>query len=253
MKHHVYVGTYHKTGTVWMQKVFRAMARRLDVLTFKNISQSILPWKDEAELVGIMSETIAGAEAAGGKAVFFQSHSKLPSEGFEELRGFRVVRDPRDLILSAARYHVRAAEPWLHRPNARFDGKTYSEAINACATFEDQVRFEMDNAGGRIIRNMAAFPRPEAIVAVKYEDLIVDEETECFGGLLEAAGFDPREVKAGRKAFWAQSLFGGMKEKRPKHVTNGAAEQWRTQFPDTLIDPFHDEFGDQLAVLGYAT
>lgn len=163
-----------------------------------------------------------------------------------------MVRDPRDLILSAARYHTRSDEQWLHRPSDKFGGKTYSEAINALENFKDQLSFEMDNSSGQQIMTMANFEFDSTIEMVKYEDLIQDYETTFFGGLLDRLGFsDDEEIKVGREVFWENALFGGLKENKPSHFTNGAVAQWETQFTDVMLERFNERFAEPTRALGY--
>jgi hypothetical protein len=238
MNRRAIIATHHKTGSVWMASVFRAIARALDI-----------------PMVSLTVERDAGARPA--PLILQDSHSTWYGDTAlhtSDDRGLHVIRDPRDVVISAMRYHRRAKEKWLHVPMARFAGRTYQEAINALPGDRARCLFEMDNNAGHVTRAMARwnYARPECFEA-KYEDLMADAEMSLFTRAVAHLGFAGDELHACRRAFWDNSLFGGKREKAAtmKHVSAGGGRQWEGAFDRALAEAFTERFGDVLIALGY--
>jgi hypothetical protein len=252
MKYHVLVGTHHKTGTVWMSSVFREIAEQLNV-PYLNVTRKKLPWGDEH---GRREALRAFITQAQGRVIVFDGHSQFPPlstidpEYQTHFRGIRMIRDPRDVAISAASYHARADEPWLHVPHKKFDGLTYQEKNRSFSTLEEKILFELDNSHRRIIRQMLAFDHQGVFRDVRYEDLIEDFTLNAWREVLFYLGFEDAEMETVLRAVWEKSLFGG-KERHGPHVTSGAKEQWAQVFHADLLKRYVDRFGADLVQLGY--
>ncbi|MBY6117286.1 sulfotransferase domain-containing protein [Mameliella alba] len=252
MKHHVVVATYHKTGTVWMNNVFRTFCAAAPA-SFHTLSRDVSRWKDTPDQIRIFQEFQADAESRGEHAVIFENHCNLPPvEVMQGCRGFRVVRDPRDVLISAANYHVRSDEAWLHAKQPKFGGMTYAEKINSLDSFEDRILFEMDHVGGETIVKMAHFDKDRILETVKYEDLVTDTEMTVWTSLMRRIGLEDTDLDAAAKAFWQCSLFGGMRNKSISHQTSGSPRQWYDKFSDALSQAVEARFGKEIETLGYA-
>ena len=252
MKYDIAVGTYHKTGTVWMRKTLETLANRLDLPLFR-MSRHQVRWKTEADLKALYAGHLAGLRAAGDHGFFFDSHSVFPADmDWSGFRGFRVVRDPRDVVLSAIGYHGRSGEKWLHMPKPEWGGLTYAQKINSIEAFDDKIRFEMDNSAGRVVARMVA-GCDLGFETVRYEDLIVDRDMEVWSGLMGRLGLDAAEVGVARQAFWDNSLFGKLAgaDRAPGHVSDGGIAQWKRKLSAGQIGLIEARFGDQIARLGY--
>ena len=79
MKYDIAVGTYHKTGTVWMRKTLETLANRLGLPLFR-MSRHQVRWKTEADLKALYARHLAGLRAGGRHGFFFDSHSMFPAE-----------------------------------------------------------------------------------------------------------------------------------------------------------------------------
>ena len=87
--HDLLVGTHHKTGTVWMQKIFRDLAVRLGM-------------EYRARKAASPSNR---AENAG--SIFFSDDSVFSEDALAgRFSGLHLIRDPRDIIISGAYYHM---------------------------------------------------------------------------------------------------------------------------------------------------
>ena len=133
LPHKILVGTHHKTGTVWLNNIFRTLCR-FHSLTYFNGSQAELPEDYD---------------------VFIQDHTRFDLAALKDsYRGIHMVRDPRDVVLSGCFYHQKSQESWLHEPMDEYGGMTYQEKINTYSTPDEQILFEMENSGRVTINEM---------------------------------------------------------------------------------------------------
>jgi hypothetical protein len=252
MRYHVLVGTHHKTGTAWMSNVFRQISRQLTV-PYLDVTKTAVSWRDDEKKRQTLQHFISQAES---RVIVFDGHSQFPdlsavdAKYMTHFRGIHMIRDPRDVAISAASYHARAAEPWLHIPQAKFDGLTYQEKNRSFPTLKEKILFELDNSNRRIVRQMLDFNNQGVFRDVKYEDVIEDTDLIAWGEILSYLGFEKTEMRAVLEAVWAKSLFGG-KQHRGTHITSGAKEQWRHVFDADLLKEYTNRFGSELVTLGY--
>jgi hypothetical protein len=231
LPHLILVATHHKTGTVWMRKVFQTIARVHSLRFHVNVQDSLPANTD----------------------IFFQNASKFELGTLpRSYRGVHIVRDPRDVIVSACFYHQKAAEPWLHIPDPALDGKTYQQALNELPTLEDKLSFEMRHATRRVIDAMAAWNYQDRnFLEVKYEDLIVDVDLVLFHRIFQFLGFPGQVIPSVLAIALDQSLFSGKSNSGRTHVRSGAAAQWPRYFETRHKAEFLGLFGDVLVRLGY--
>ncbi|PCI60935.1 MAG: hypothetical protein COB37_09020 [Kordiimonadales bacterium] len=234
----VLIGTYHKTGTVWMLGVFERALAELG-----------LPF---------VRENIAAILSAGQSAVFFQDHCRFDRDLITaETRGFRMIRDPRDVVISAAHYHTKSDEKWLHVAREKFGNKTYHQAINAKEGWHEKYRFEMQpNWGsGSTIRKMVLDKVLEcdAFRTVRYETMIDPVGGDvAFSELLKFLGFEAGE-QAVIMARFKDNRLANIDAAAHSHVRSGKTAQWRTKYTKALAEDFIAIHGDALIALGYET
>jgi hypothetical protein len=226
----VLVGTHHKTGTVWMKQVFEAVARECGQPFFLGEQRDLPP----------------------GTVVFFQEHSRFePGRLGSPYRGLHLIRDPRDVVISAAHYHLSAHEPWLDRRRLRFFGRTYRQMLARRTTPADRIRFEMWHVSQRVIRAMAAWDDADPhFLTVKYEDLIQDTGLVLFRRIFGFLGYPEHKLERLCGIAREKSLFSGQVQPST-HVRSGAPGQWRAVFDRELAREFHARFGAALIRLGY--
>lgn len=226
----VLIGTHHKTGTMWMERIFLEIARVFGLDLFAG----------------------AAEDAPARSEIFLEHHSRFPAERLDAPhRGIHVIRDPRDVIVSGAFYHVKSDEGWLHVPREDLGGRTYAEAISGLERREDRILFEMEHAGGDTIRDMLAwdYGRPE-FLEIRYEDLIVDEDLVLFHRIFTHLGFPGDWIPSLLAIARDFSLFSG-KIRRSVHIRSGKQKQWAERFRDLHRRRFLELFGDALVRLGY--
>jgi len=226
----ILVGTHHKTGTVWMRKVFKCICGRLN-LTFFSGEQNNLPLDFD---------------------VFLQNHSRFHPENISEpVRGVHVIRDPRDRIVSGMYYHQKSEEKWLHQPMKELNGSTYQETINNFETAEEKLMFEMEYSGRWGIEEMLQWDYSDGrFMNVKYEELITDFDLLLFHRIFTFLGFPGSAIPLCLDCAYNNSLFSGNIEKSI-HVRSGKSSQWKDHFTPEHKKRFVEIFGDALITLGY--
>jgi hypothetical protein len=236
----IVVCTHHKTGSVWMANIFRAIKRH-DKLHLHAKAQADLPPHTD---------------------IFLQDHSKVDLKALQArfpkrpVRAVHVIRDPRDVIISGCFYHVKTVEKWANNPKKEYGGKSYRQAISALPTDHDKLVFEMDHAGGKTIREMLAwdYGQKELCFEARYEELIVDRELKRFTPMMEFLGFEGERLQTALKFVSELSLFGGAAGSDPAdHIRSGEGRQWVNVFTPELKDAFRQRFPEALQRLGYET
>lgn len=226
----ILIGTHHKTGTVWFNSIFKEIAFSYDLHYVKDKASTPPPGYD----------------------IYFQDHNRFDlAKIATDYRGLHIIRDPRDVLVSACYYHQKSDEPWLHLPQDEFGGQSYHQAINALPDLNAKFLFEMQNSSGRIINQMTSwdYDNPD-FIEMKYEDLIEDVNLKLFHEIFSFLGFSGKQIPRLLQIAWDNSLFSGNKDGH-KHVRSGASKQWPKHFNSVIKANFVDCFGDCLIKLGY--
>ncbi len=241
------VGTHHKTGTVWMRRTFHKYATDHAI--------PIIRGYDAAQLKSLPTD---------GPALVVHWNSLFPAPLFMDSRArfLHIIRDPRDVLISGARYHLTAPlgnEKFLRVKRPDLGGKTYQEHLNSLPTLVDQLLFEMDNKHHETVVEMLMWPygHPGA-VDLRFEDLIDDTDCSLFRGALRQMNVAGWDIDGVANYYWTHSLFGGAAKEEDrahnvaKHVKSGKAEQWKSKFPREVAEIYVQKYGPALRTLGYA-
>ncbi|MFD0987429.1 sulfotransferase domain-containing protein [Methyloligella solikamskensis] len=232
----VIISTHHKTGTVWMLKIFQLLTQPELNYEFINLTKSG-PERKLPDLV----------------PVYFDPRGEYTkTTGLEkDFVGLHVIRDPRDVVISGAYYHQKSPEAWLHVQQEKFGGRTYQEAIKASPE-EDRFMFEMENMGGATIRDMLDWDYGDPrFVNLKYEDLMSDVDLTGFAEIFSFLGFGKKTTRSLIERTKVVSLHTQGKMARTEHVRSGAAAQWKSEFRRRDGERFLELFGPALITLGY--
>lgn len=239
MKYNLVVATHHKTGTVWMDGVFKAIAG--------DLGARYLDFRPER---GHLSDLDHGPFILFSYDSDFGDFASLLDR--EDVKILHLIRDPRDVVISAMHYHKASRESWLHEPIPGYDNLTYQRALQNLPTKFAQYLFEMDNSSASTLRDMERWRYGRAnCFEARYEDLRQDVELVMWQRIMTFLGLDAGEQAIGSRRFWQNSLFGGLSRLGNKHVRSGAIAQWRREFTPELAVAFLERFPRALQALGY--
>lgn len=229
-----FICTYHKTGTVL-----------IDAIALKLIAGDVIKtWRDERDEEPETWDLCTAPHA--------NRHYEEMAEDRPDRRYVVVVRDPRDVIVSGAYYHMHSNEKWLHEPISQLNGETYQNRINAEADMQARFAFELKYSGGHTIRSMEALPmNKKNVLRLHFEDLVTDESLLPFSQMFDFLEF-PSEMKdTWMEICWQSSLFGGKANKWPKHVRSGRPAQWKTELSQEVLSLYETRLGAPHRTLGY--
>lgn len=146
----ILVGSHHKCGTVWIEQIFRLLTDSLKV-KYAHTDES----------------------SSENAKVLFSSHSHLPSNLSEDYVGIHVIRDPRDVCVSGAAYHIadNAIENELWLSEYSVDGIPYFEYLRSL-DFKDRLISEIGHVTLKTIDEILLTMNNANFLTIKYEDLI---------------------------------------------------------------------------------
>ena len=229
-----YVGTFHKTGTVLLGKIFGQLHRDRILTLWRS------DWVEEEPETWDVNFHYHSA------FMFGDAYSNIP-------RNAKIVislRDPRDLVVSAARYHCDSEEDWLKVPQEKFAGLTYQEKMNSLATWEDKLLFEMRNSSGNTIKKMLQISYDDPrVLPVKLEELMVDRSLTVFLKMFRHLGLEGANLEKALRAAEANSLFSSQKS---RHSRGGYPCEWRERMSRPVQREFERIFPGGATRLGYA-
>ena len=225
--------SHHKAGTLWLQRILKVLAGVYG-LPFKNCTQD---------------------EWFGDIGVFIEDHSELDMARLPDIVGSHLIRDPRDMAVSAYFYHKWCNEPWVHEVLPKYGYSSLQTYLNSL-TQDEGLMVEIRRGNERDIRGIRGwdYANPK-FLEIKYEGLITRPE-ETFRGLFAHYGFNDDAISLGLSV--ADKLHFTNQTKRElgqrqemRHLRSGRPGQWRDYFTQTHKDFFKEIHGDLLILLGY--
>lgn len=235
---------HHKVGTHWFQKVLGGVA---ELYGLRFITA---PWK---------SDIMASGLGDGGRAdVVHFLHTRdfhEPALLGRPFRGSHLIRDPRDIAVSAYHYHRWTDEAMVHVPQSALDGRTYQQYLNEVPKDEGllaEIRHTCWSVGSEL--RLWDYDRPE-FLELRYEDLVADEmqgflRLFAHYGLTDEAA--ERSLEVVRSAsFSAQTGRSLGQAAVHQHLRSGQPGEWRDEFGPEHLALFDELAGDLLIDLGY--
>lgn len=227
---------YHKCLTLYFDRVFRQMASRF------NFSYQYEP---------------ANGQIPSDTDIVLFPHGELNWDTAPaNLKGSHIIRDPRDLLISAYHYHLRTTEEWCAKPNPAHKrlakDESYQQRLRSLSQ-EDGILYELDNVSGSIISKMSRWPYDdERMLELRFESMVGDER-EHFKKVFQWYGLDEAHMNTALDIAESLSL-----KKLPsnaegqQHARPGSHfGQWRDFFTPKIKEEFKKRHGDALISLGY--
>lgn len=226
----VFFATYHKAGTVWFSTILEKLAKSYG-FGFRMGNRYSEPVDED---------------------VFFCDHSHFAWDQIPRNAIFiHLVRDPRDMLVSACFYHLRAKEKWLYTKNPELEGMSYREALLKEGTLEDQLRFVMKRGHLATTNDMKAWDyQMSNCMEIRYEDYIVDYELERLLSLFRFMGIPGHAIGNALTIAYQTSLFPQSRHSS-EHIRSGVPGDWKKHFTRDLAHEFNALHGDFLIKLGY--
>ncbi|SEK94744.1 hypothetical protein SAMN04488032_108212 [Pacificibacter marinus] len=223
------IGTHHKVLTVLLARVFRVFS----ALTNRRYSYG------------------RGDDIDYSADVLIDHHSDFDwTKTSRPLTGIHVTRDPRDLLVSAAFYHMKGTESWMHDVRDDLGRKSYHQYVLSLKDTEERLLFEIDNSGGQNIRDMLNWVGHDNIFEAKYSDLVGPGSADNFAKIVSGFPISDTEKRLVVALFKYFSL-GSAGAKKNKHIRNASSGQWREHFTPAVSARFDAVFPDAGKQLGY--
>lgn len=228
-------GCYHKVGTSWFIKVLRSIARHYG-LSFQRCIQS---------------------ELKRDTNIFMEYMSRIDVDKLPPYIGSHMIRDPRDIIISAYFYHLWTKEEWAHIPRISLNNLTYQQHLNSLSQ-EEGLLAEMEGTSKETINEMALwdYHNPN-FLEFKYED-IIRNEAEVFAKIFRHYGFHEQAISkcieiADKFSFQNTTNRQKGTVKSRSHLRSGRTGEWKEYFTEKHKQRFKELFGDVLIQLNYET
>lgn len=168
----------------------------------------------------------------------------------------KIVRDPRDLIISSYHYHLWTKEEWA---NTRWDGNPSLVEKLQSMSREDGISDEIRRVGVADAPNLRLFleKRPNIIV-VKYEDLLGPKRDALYEKIFRHWEFEGSALKhavATMRLLEFESRTGRRvgQFKKGSHLRAGKSGGWRSEMTDAQIAEIKNSMNDLILGFGYET
>ena len=230
---------HHKCGSTWVYHVLRDVASSLGLEHF------------HAHGAYEFDRDLAAARQRDGFDLITYVNANYEYVRGIPVRGVHVVRDPRDLLVSAyySHLHSHPTDGWPELVEFR----PHLQQVPP----ETGLLLELEFCSG-VMSNLLSWPaEAQDILLIKFEDLIQDNFVGFgriveFLGLLDGIGFEKLTEIVERWSF--KELSGGRapgESDNHHHYRKGVAGDWRAHFTPAVSWAFKKRYNEVLVRFGY--
>jgi hypothetical protein len=193
-------------------------------------------------------------------------------------KGIRIIRDPRDVIVSGFLYHQRCSEKWcinsdFSNPShpfpqvpwpldgsdlvtkenyvASLNGLSYQEKIRSLDR-EEGLIFEMDGFAKITIEEMISWEQQDSVLTIKMEDLIGDFDGQ-FEKIFRWLEIEDEYIASCLEIAVAHDMnrMGDEQIASNPHISTGKLRKWEEYFTPNVSKAYQERFADAHKKLGY--
>tara|TARA_Y100000741_G_scaffold56439_1_gene39095 strand:- start:516 stop:1190 length:675 start_codon:yes stop_codon:yes gene_type:complete len=193
-------------------------------------------------------------------------------------KGIRIIRDPRDVIVSGFLYHQRCSEKWcinsdFTNPSHPFpqvpwplDGldlatkQNYVASLDGCS-YQEKIRsldreggliFEMDGFAKITIDEMISWEQKDSVLTIKMEDLIGDFDGQ-FEKIFRWLEIDDEYIAGCLEIAVAHDMnrMGDEQIASNPHISTGKLRKWEEYFTPNVSKAYQERFAGAHEKLGY--
>jgi hypothetical protein len=254
-----FILTHHKVATVLCRKVLMASTERIG-------------WRYNSEM-GVANEIASKTD------LLHVIHGTTTDAFLDSgRRGVRIIRDPRDVIVSGFLYHQRCSELWCinsdfskpgyHHPQvplplahmdletreafvSSLEGVSYQERIRGFEQ-DDGLIFEMDGFARITIEEMVGWKERENVLTIKMEDMVADFDGS-FEKMFRWIGIPDPSIPICLEIARGHDM-NRMREDQiasNPHISTGKIRKWEEYFSSKVTAAYEERFGDAHLRLGY--
>lgn len=241
---------HHKAGTTWISKIINSVClyREIKVAGFHSPEVFNYDLKTTITHNNITFFSYTNAD------ISYVHH--IPN-----LKGFHVVRDPRDIVVSAYFSHLysHATEYWPELVEQRNRLRCLSKNEGLLLTIKFLEHLKVNNLALYLFDSMYNWDYSlHNIMELKFED-IISNPYEKFAEIFRFLGIgdDLKALTALKEALKENDFFamsGGRspgQEDIKNHYRKGVSGDWRNHFQKEHINYFKAKYNDLLIKLGY--
>ncbi len=238
---------HHKAGTRWIGLILETLANSLG-----------LRWECVSNPKWFGHDLQAYVENKGIDVLSFSNADRRYVEKLRGFRGFHVVRDPRDMVVSAYFSHLAShrTEYWPELVPHRERLARLSRSDGLLLDIEFTTRLPTDGYELRPFQAMAEWDYKRAeTLEMRFEDLIANP-VEAFAAVVDHLGL-PVNGLATERAVAANGfevLSGGRRpgeEDAASHYRLGVPGDWRRYLKQSHLELLEERNGDIATLLGY--
>lgn len=166
--------------------------------------------------------------------------------------GIHVIRDPRDIIVSATFYYRQGPlhERNIFIPRNYFGNKSFYEALIESKSFEEQLLCSLEYVHGTIERLRDWNYNDTRYLTVKFEDLCdANKYLHTWETCIDHLNYSDEEKSILLSTAHEYSIHNN--KPKDQHYRSAEARQYKKFFTDRVTDAFNKQFNDVVELLGY--